>query len=618
MGQESEKLGKLRGRRTLPHRYWLAAVLAVSALSLSGCTTLSEYFQNGLKVGPNYARPPAPVAQQWIEASDKRVRSEEADDSHWWTVFKDPKLDDLVQAAYQQNLTLREAGFRVLQNRALLSGAVGTLFPQTQTMNGSYDRINLSKAVANRISLPQSFYSQWNYGFNLAWELDFWGRFRRSIESARDELDASVENYDDVLVTLLGDVATTYVQIRTLQQQIEYARQTLALQQESLKIATAKFKGGQTSQVDMNQGQSDVSSTEALIENNQIGLRQAANRLCVLLGIPPEEMLGKLGDGPIPGAPPEVALGVPADLLRRRPDVRRAERHAAAQSAQIGVAESDLYPAISILGSFGWSAEQFKGLFGGNAFRGTIGPTFTWNILNYGRLISNVRYQDAKFQELVVNYQSTVLNAGAEVENGLAEFLGAQQTTRDYSEAVKSETVALKEAIAQYQGGLVDYNRVVLIQERLVDRQQALAQSQGQIALGLIQVYRALGGGWQIRETDEPMERMVIQSDNVATSIGNKNNALRSDNLIKLAGVTDKAESKEKSPVESKISSLPIKDVKPTPRPIDFKPQEQTKIEKAATQTQPAPPVEIRILLPRCEVADPEPHGYQISGADGS
>jgi NodT family efflux transporter outer membrane factor (OMF) lipoprotein len=581
MGQDFEKLGKLRGRRILPKRYWIAAASAIAALSLSGCTTLSEYYQNGFKVGPNYARPPAPVAEKWIEADDKRVRSEEADDSHWWTVFNDPKLNDLVQAAYQQNLTLREAGFRVLQNRALLSGAFGTIFPQTQTMNGSFDRINLSKAVANRINLPQSFYSQWNYGFNLAWELDFWGRFRRAIESARDELDASVENYDDVLVTLLGDVATTYVQIRTLQQQIAYARQTLALQRESLKIATAKFKGGQTSQVDMNQGQSDVSSTEALIQENLIALRQATNRLCVLLGLPPEEMLAKLGDGPIPGAPAEVALGVPADLLRRRPDVRRAERHAAAQSAQIGVAESDLYPAISILGSFGWSAEQFKGLFAGNAFRGTIGPTFTWNILNYGRLLSNIRFQDAKFQELVVNYQSTVLNAGAEVENGLAEFLGAQQSTRDYNEAVKSESEALKEAIAQYQGGLVDYNRVVLIQERLVERQQALAQSQGQIALGLIQVYRALGGGWQIRETAEPTDRIVNRSVDGESIIIRDGVTVRLEMPTRPIASTDKPGLKEKKLLESKVSNQANERAKSTAPPVAIKPQEQ---EKASAQ----------------------------------
>jgi NodT family efflux transporter outer membrane factor (OMF) lipoprotein len=464
-----------------------------------GCTPLGEYIENGFKVGPNYKRPPAPVAEHWINADDVRVRSDEADDSHWWTVFNDPVLNDLVQSAYRQNLTLREAGFRVLQARAQLGIAVGEFFPQTQVTNGDYTRRGVSVNVANRIATPVRWFSQWNYGFGLAWELDFWGRFRRAIEAADDALDASVEDYDDVLVTLVGDVADTYVQIRTLQQQIAYALQTLGLQRQSLQIATAKFKGGQTSKLDVDQGQSDVAATEALIEQNLIPLRQAANRLCILLGLPPEDILRKLGEAPIPTAPPDVAVGIPADLLRRRPEVRRAERLAAAQSAQIGVAEADFYPAISITGSFGWSAQEFKDLFAHGSFRGNVGPSFQWQILNYGRILNNVRAQDARFQELVAHYQNTVLKAGEDVEDGLVTFLRAQMRARDQNESVNAELAAFKDAIAQYKGGLVDFNRVVVIQERLVERQQVLAEAQGQIALGLIQVYRALGGGWQIR-----------------------------------------------------------------------------------------------------------------------
>ena len=471
----------------------------ILVLCLSGCTTIGEYIDNGFKVGPNYKRPPAPVAEHWIDAGDVRVRSQEPDDSHWWTVFNDPVLNDLIQTAYRQNLTLREAGFRVLQARAQLGIAVGQLFPQSQVMDGDYTRRGVSRNVANRVATPQRWFSQWDYGFRLAWEIDFWGRFRRAIEAADDTLDASVENYDDVLVTLLGDVATTYVQIRTLQQQIAYARQTLELQRQSLAIAKAKFQGGQTSKVDVNQGQSDVSNTEALIEQLFISLREATNRLCILMGMPPEDILRKLGDAPIPTAPPDVAVGVPANLLRRRPDVRRDERLAAAQCAEIGIAEAAFYPAISIDGSFGWSAQELRHLFAPGSFRGHIGPAFQWDILNYGRILNNVRLQDARFQELVAHYQNTVLKAAEDVEDGLVTFLRAQFQTRDENESVNAETEAFKEALAQYQGGLVDYNRVVLIQERLLERQQSLAQAQGEVATGLIQVYRALGGGWQIR-----------------------------------------------------------------------------------------------------------------------
>lgn len=479
--------------------------LLASALALCGCTGPLEYVRNGFKVGPNYTRPPAPVADQWIDVLDPRVRSEEPDDSHWWTVFNDPVLSDLVLAAYGQNLTLREAGYRVLRARAALGISVGEIFPQTQTNNGDYTRYNLSRETANRAAAPQPFYNQWDYGFNLAWELDFWGLFRRMIEANRDTLEASVENYDDVLVILVGDVAATYVQYRTIEQQIAYARENVRLQTISLKIATARFKGGQASEMDVNQAQSDLSETESLIPQYQINLREANDRLCVLLGIPAVELQAKLGPAPIPTASSSVAVGIPADLLRRRPDVRRAEREAASQCAEIGVAVAQLYPHISIVGTMGWSAQRVVDLFAGDAFRGTIGPTFTWNILNYGRLLNAIREQDARFNELVLRYQNTVLKADQEVEDGLARFLRSQEQTRLLNTSVNAEIKAVKDAIAQYEGGLVNFNRVALIQERLVQRQLALAQAQGQIAQGLIQVYRALGGGWQIRCDPEAM-----------------------------------------------------------------------------------------------------------------
>ncbi|MCS6852323.1 MAG: efflux transporter outer membrane subunit [Gemmataceae bacterium] len=489
-------------------RTWYAVRLTLTAGALAvlaGCTPLRDYVRNGFKVGPNYARPPAPVADHWIDADDVRVRSVPTDDSHWWQVFNDPVLDALVRTAYEQNLTLKEAGYRVLERRALLGIATGRLFPQEQFMNGSYNRVALSTQVANRQFIAEAFYNQWNYGFGLAWELDFWGRFRRTIEAARAELNASVEDYDQVLVTLVADVASEYVTLRTLQQRLVYARQNVALQRESLKIAQARFKSGQASEVDVNQAQSDVSTTESRVEELEILHREANNRLCVLLGIPPEELRPSLGERPIPTAPPEVALGIPADLLRRRPDVRRVERQLAAQCARIGVADSLLYPHLSITGSFGWSAQEFADLFTSQAFRGIFAPGFNWNLFNYGRLLNLVRAEDARFQELVAKYQNTVLTANAEVEDGIVNFLRAQRKARLLREAADAELRAVREAITQYRNGLVDFNRVALIQERLVQRQDLLAQAEGEVAQGLIQIYRALGGGWQMRCDGLPM-----------------------------------------------------------------------------------------------------------------
>jgi NodT family efflux transporter outer membrane factor (OMF) lipoprotein len=499
MPQESDKPDKLRSGGVLPRPRWLALVFAATVLSLPGCTSLSDYIHNGFKVGPNYGRPPAPVAEHWIDANDRRIISNAEDDRHWWTVFNDPVLSDLVHTAYSQNLSLREAGFRVLSARASLGIAVGELFPQTQQMSGDYTRRGVSENVANRVATPQRWFSTWNYGFGLAWEVDIWGKYRRAIEAAEDTLDVSIEDYDAVLVTLIADVAANYVEYRTLQQQLAYARANVKLQTDIFNIANARFKAGQTSKLDVNQAQANLSATQILIPQLERASRETTDRLCVLLGIPPEDLAIHLGQAPIPTAPPFVAVGIPGDLLRRRPDVRRAERAAAAQCARIGIAEADFYPQISLNATWGWSAEQLRDLFAHGSFRGSIGPAFYWEILNYCRILNNVRVQDANFQALVTAYQQTALRANAEVEDGLAHFLKAQDEARFAQESVEAQQSSVKEAMSQYNNGLTDFNRVAVIEEQLVGRQNQLAQSQGEIALGLIQVYRALGGGWQIR-----------------------------------------------------------------------------------------------------------------------
>jgi outer membrane protein TolC len=207
----------------------------------------------------------------------------------------------------------------------------------------------------------------------------------------------------------------------------------------------------------------------------------------------------QLGTGSIPSAPSSVAVGIPAELVRRRPDVRRAEREAASQSAQIGVAEADFYPQFSISGALGWGSQDLGSLFASNSFKGSVGPQFRWHILNYGRILNNVRFQDARFQELVAAYQQALLKANEEVENGLARFLESQEETRALTESVNAAKKSVQDAMAQYKAGMTDFNRVAVLQERLVQRQEKLAQAKGAVALGLVEVYRALGGGWQIR-----------------------------------------------------------------------------------------------------------------------
>jgi NodT family efflux transporter outer membrane factor (OMF) lipoprotein len=481
------------GSRTL-----LACLLLVAAV-LCGCTPFKQYVQNGFKVGPNYCLPATPVAHQWIDADDKRVRTDADDLSAWWTVFNDPGLDSLICCAYRQNLTLREAGCRVLQARAQLGITGGQIFPQNQNMAGDYSRNAMSRAAANHDNITKPYFDQWNAGFNLNWELDFWGRFRRAIEADAANLDASVENYDDVLVTLLGDVASNYVQMRTLQERIECAQANVQLQRKTLEMADAHFRAGRRDELDVLQGRSTLEQTEAQICELEISLRKTVVQLCILLGMPPEDLQPRLGPAPIPNALPDVALGIPADLLRRRPDVRRAERLAAAQCARIGIAEADFYPAFSINGTLGYSAQEFRELFRPSALNGAVGPSFQWNLLNYGRIRNNVRLQDAKFQESVTTYRKTVLNANQEVENGLVTFLKAQRRTEFQSASVADAQKGVTIVLAQYHAGAIDLTRVTQLEQFLVQQQDVLAQARGEIATGLIQVYKALGGGWQIR-----------------------------------------------------------------------------------------------------------------------
>ncbi len=479
-------------------------LLMLIGSSLLGCTGPREYFRNGWKVGPNYRRPPAPVAQKWIDEDDKRVRSTTEDISYWWTTFNDPVLNDLVVTAYRQNLTVRQAAFRVLQARANLGFAFGTLFPQSQSFNGDFTQTQISRASANRGFLPQGSYPNWEFGFSMAWEIDFWGRFRRAIEAADANLNASVEDYDDVLVTLVGDVASTYTQLRTVEQQLVYVAANVQLQRETLEIAKARFAGGQATDLDVEQATSILAQTDSQTPQLEIQRRQFQNALCVLMGMPVIDLEARLGKGAIPSAPPEVAVGIPADLLRRRPDVRRQERIAAAQSAIIGVLESDFYPSLTINGSIGYGAQNFSDLFGSSALQGTVGPSFNWRIFHYGRIINRVRGQEAQFQEMVAKYQQTVLLANQEAENGLVQFLRAQQQTRALAISVGAAERAVGVATVQYKGGLVDFNRLSLIEQNLVNQQNLFAQARSSIALGLIQVYRALGGGWQIR-LNQPM-----------------------------------------------------------------------------------------------------------------
>jgi NodT family efflux transporter outer membrane factor (OMF) lipoprotein len=499
--------------------------LALALLSTTGCVTTGPlaWVRNGFKVGPNYCRPPAPVAEEWIQARDAHVQSRQEPD--WWNVFQDGTLNFLIETAYSENLNLRVLGTRVLQARAQQAIAVGSIFPQTQQATGSYSRVAISHTTANNPSafesvststIPPSapignFYSDWSAGFNLSWELDFWGRFRRAIESANANLDSSVENYDDALVTLLADVATNYVQYRVAQQRIKIARANVKIQEEILALVEQQFKVGinRVTQLDVEQARTALEQTRSTIPALQIALGQANDTLCTLLGMPPRDLEANLGPGPdldtdpLPSTPNWVAAGIPADLLRRRPDIRSAERQVAAQSARVGVAEADLYPTIFINGTIGYESQDLSKLFESQSFVGTITPNFKWNILNYGRIVNNVRQQQALTQELVATYQNRVLTAGREVQTALRAFLRSQEQAEDLARSVSAATAALKIGRDQFRAGTIPFNTVFNLETTQVQQQDQVAIARGNIALSLINVYRALGGGWELRYEKE-------------------------------------------------------------------------------------------------------------------
>ncbi len=495
-----ERSSSSPGRPRIGHRLpILARVAFFSAVMvpLCGCTSMHQWWDNGFKIGPEYCQPAAPVSEDWIDSTDVRLTSESPDNGHWWAVFDDPMLDTLVLNAYGQNLDLRTAGFRVMEARVQRAIAAGNLLPESQQASADYQRIK----TAQRVGRPAAgqYFSAWGTDVNLAWELDFWGRFRRAVEAADADLQASIEDYDDVLVVLLGDVGITYVEIRTLQSRLAAVRANVDAQRGALRIAEVRFSEGRSTKLDVFQAQNNLAQTESAIPALELALRRASNRLCILCGTPPRDLEQELGIGPIPVPPVDVAVGVPADLLSRRPDVRRAERELAAQSARIGVATAELYPHIAITGTIGLEANDFTNLFRSEAFAGSIGPSLRWNILNYGRLLNNIRVQDARFQQLAAKYQGTVLQANAEAEDALAAFLKSHERAATLTDSVDAAQNAVDMALRQYREGQTDFNRVFILQAALAREQDQLAQVSGDVARSLVEIYRALGGGWQIR-----------------------------------------------------------------------------------------------------------------------
>lgn len=456
----------------------------------------------GCSVGPNFKKPDVAVAESW-RTNDARI-AREAIDTQWWKSFGDPTLERLVELSQRQNLSLQVAGLRIIEARARLAVATGQQFPQVQSAFANAAAVGLSKNGPGGFVPTRRFFA-YQVGFDAAWELDLWGKFRRGVESGTASLLASVGDYYSSLVSLSAEVARTYVMVRTYEVLLAQAQDNVRIQQEGLSIADSRFQNGATSELDVVQARTQLESTRATVPQLQSSLQQARNALCTLLGQQVGSLDPMLGaPAPIPRGPARVAVGVPAELLRRRPDVVSAELNAAAQCARIGIAKADLYPSFSLFGVIGLQASAngspSANPFSGNGLFYLAGPSLSWQFYSYGRVQNSVRAEDARFQQLLVNYRDTVLRAAQEVEDATVAFLRAQEALLAEQASVQSAVRSVQIAVSAYREGATDFQRVLDAQRSLLQQQQSQAQTASSVTTNLIAVYKALGGGWELSQ----------------------------------------------------------------------------------------------------------------------
>ena len=495
-------------------RLALLSVLGLISL-MSGCMSFSQWRENGYKVGPEYHRPHAEVNSDWLEAADLQGGMPVDNYGAWWAEFNDPVLNDLMASLSEENLTLEAAASRIEEARAMQAVTVGAIYPQIQQAHGSYTRSEQSDntmfgGMMSTVGMSP-FQSAWQTGMNATWELDFWGRYRRAIEAAEAGLDAEIHQYDSVLVLLQAEMAMSYIQARAVEERLVLAHENLDLQIQTVDLIQKKFDGGLVSELDLRQANAEVAITESGIPLLEAAQRKLLNRICVLLATPPYQIEQRLGPGSTPVPPASLAIGVPAQLLTRRPDIRRAERMLAAQCAKIGVTESDLYPHISINGVIRLESQDFSDLFSWGSIAGNVGPGFSWDVLNYGRIVNRIAAEDEKFQQLLSIYRNTVLEANEEVENALTDYLREQSRLAAIQRSVEETTRAVELAMLQYNEGLIDFQRLLDTQRVLIQQHDLLAESRGNSAVALVMAYKALGGGWRVRlqQPQPPLQQLA-------------------------------------------------------------------------------------------------------------
>lgn len=482
----------------------LAPISALLLLTLTGCT-----------VGPNHTAPTTQTPEAWPEALVGGLNTQAADLRTWWHLFGDATLDSLVDRALAGSLDLREAAARVQESRALRGITAADRLPSVDAVgSASYNRES-ENTLGGPGGAPGQQSELYEVGFDASWEIDLFGRVRRSVEAADADLSAAIESERDARVVLISEVARSYIELRSAQTRLTIARENLRTQEDTLGLSQDRFKAGLDTELQVAQSVAQVESSRSQIPGLMQEFKRAGFRLDVLLGLQPGTLAPEWEtEAPLPPLAADLAIGVPADLLRRRPDIRRAERELAAASARVGVATADLYPRLTLNGSFGLASEEFGNLFEADSRTWGVGPlAVRWPVFDAGRVRSGIRVQEARQEIALVAYERTVLEAYEEVANALVAYARVRERRASLSAAVDATRQAVDLANDLWSRGLTDFLNVLDTQRELFELEDQLAASDAEVATNLVALYKALGGGW-----DEPADATTAQTSRQDTT----------------------------------------------------------------------------------------------------
>lgn len=493
---------------------YIASVASILLL-FAGCTAGPNYRKPSTKLTAGYGEvgpttQPAATPDASPADANARISTTRPVITQWWTTFNDPVLNRFIDDARNANWNLKAAEARVRQARAQ-RGVTGSALYPTVDAGGAYTHSRNSRNTLLGAHGPTES-DLWQAGFDANWEIDVFGGTRRSIEAADEDIRASVFDRNDVLLTLLGDVARSYIELRGFQRQIAIAEENLRSQRETLNLTKSKFDAGLNTTSDVARATAQVASTQSQVPRLEQQRDQAIHLLSVLTGREPQELLGELRPpGELPAPPPQIPVGIPSELLRRRPDIRRAEAQLHSATAQVGVATADLFPRFSLTGDFGRESTKFSLLGNGSSAFWTVGPTVSWPIFNAGRIRSQIRVQEAGTDVALANYEQAVLTSLQDVEDALVAYRQEFVRRESLVAAVENNQEALRTLLDQYQQGVTDFLNVLDAQRSLYTSQDELARSDTVVSTNAVALFKALGGGWEEQERSTAIAQGAAQ-----------------------------------------------------------------------------------------------------------